>query len=55
MQNQQDTLIGKTLFYKERGKMVPVKVLMEDDTHVLVEFLNGIKLCTNKNTFSGQI
>jgi hypothetical protein len=43
----QTSLFQKELLYF--GK--PVKVLAEDKTHYLIQFENGIKICTNKNTF----
>jgi len=30
-------------------KREPVTILQEDRTHYLIEFFNGVKICTDKN------
>jgi len=44
-------MIDQVLFYPQRGKLIPVTVLYEDKTHYLIQFEDGTKICTNKNTF----
>ena len=45
------SLFQKQLFYPQRGQLIPVTVLAEDKTHYLIQFEDGTKICTNKNTF----